>query len=139
MEHHGSGTVDNNSDGTFSHTILPMGADSTEANGLVVVGQFFSEGSALVDAIVCVVGINSDPNIASMLLKLDLSIDGVRCVEGDLVDGINVVGGSINKESCATELVVWGFLSSSVEQATWDRREGLVAEDEVARSGVSLL
>ena len=139
MEHHRSGTVNNNADGTFSNTILPMGANSTEANGLVVVGQFLSEGSALVDAVVCVVGIHGDSNITGVLLKLDLSIDGVRCIEGYLVDNINVIGGSINKESGATVLVVCGLLASCVVQTTRDRREGLVTEDEVARRGVSLL
>ena len=59
-----------------------MGANSTKANGLVVVGQFLSEGSALVDAVVCVVGIHGDSNIpinqAGTLIVFDGSVPDER-------------------------------------------------------------
>ena len=139
MEHHSSGTVDNDPNGTFSSTILPVSTDATETNGLVVVGQFFGESAALVDPIVSVVGIHRHSNISGMLLELDLGINGVGGIEGYLVDHIDVIGGGIDKESCATELVVIGLASSSVELAPRDRREGLVTEDEVARSSVAFL
>ncbi len=63
MNHHCSGSGHHNADGSFSNSILPLGTHSAEPNALVSECQFFSEGLALVDAVVSVVGVNVNSHV----------------------------------------------------------------------------
>ena len=78
---------------------MPLGANSTEANTLIVLGKFFSESFALVDPIVCMIGIDCNTHVSSMTFPLVFGIDGVGCVEGDLAFDVDVSGCPINKET----------------------------------------
>jgi hypothetical protein len=58
MQHHGSGSGNSQSNGTFSNTILLLSPNATE---LVVILESLGKGLALVDAIVCVVCLHNNP------------------------------------------------------------------------------
>jgi hypothetical protein len=55
MNHHSACLGDENTDGNFSCTVLPFGANSTKFDALVVVDQFFCEGPAFVNAVISMV------------------------------------------------------------------------------------
>ena len=63
MNHHGSGSADNQLNGSFSHSILPLSTHSTEPDALLFIQELLSEGFAGEQSIVSVVVLNGDPEL----------------------------------------------------------------------------
>ena len=133
MDHESAGLGRDQTNCRFSNTILPLGTNTAEANVLMIGMNLISEGLAFVDAIVSVVGFNGDTQFMTSSFKTDLSVDGVGCVESDLMFNVHVARSGVAEDSGATEFVGVLFFSCSVEQPTSDSRFKLVTEDELTR------
>ena len=90
MNHHGASFGNNDSNCSLRNTILPLSTNAAEANGLKLVSQLFSESFALVDTVVCVVGINCNAQFMRVPFKVVLGIDGVTCIQSHLVFHMDV-------------------------------------------------
>ena len=122
MDHESAGFCRDQTNRRFGHTILPLGTNTTEANVLMVGMDLVSESLAFVDAIIGVIGFNFDTQLMTASFKVDLSIDGVGCVESDLMFDMNVTRSRIAEDSRSTVFVCILFFSGSMEQPTSDSR-----------------
>ena len=74
---------------------MPLGANTTVANSLVVPDYLIDEGSTLEYAIVGVVGVNNNSHVQKGALEVLLSSDRVSSIESDLTFDVKVARGSI--------------------------------------------
>jgi hypothetical protein len=85
MHHHGSGSGDCHPNGILSNSVLPLGSNCTELDGLVVALEGVDVVSALVDAIVSVVRFHNNAVREGQPFVAVLGHDGVSCIGGNLM------------------------------------------------------
>ena len=72
---------------------------------MIILQQFLHDPSRSEDAIISVVGLNMDPQKKSLPLKLEFSLDGIGCTQGDLVSDVSVASRMVDKNASFTERI----------------------------------
>ena len=90
--------------------------------------QLLGKCFTLENAIVSVVGINSDSHVFGSSFETELGIYSVRGIQGDLMFHVDVVGSCVTEHSGTTEARAGGFPPSSVQKATTHSGFQLVTE-----------
>ena len=138
MDHRGSCHVGKQIYGSLNFSILPLGTNSAQPQSLVVLGELFSEGLADIDAIVRVVGLNSDTQVVELSLKVVFGDNGVSRIQRHLQFSVDVGRVSIDKDGSATVAIPVRFLACCVEEPASHWRFQLIAKHTLARGHATL-
>jgi hypothetical protein len=89
MDHHGTSFRNNNTDGTFSYSVLPLGTNPAESNGLDIIYYFLNKTLAFESAIIRVVGFDRNTMRQGHPLETVLGCNSVSSIQSDLMFEMN--------------------------------------------------
>jgi hypothetical protein len=89
MDHHGTSLGNNNTDGAFSYSVLPLGTNTAESNGLDIIYYLLNKTLALESTIICVVGFNRNTMGQGHPLETVLGCDSVSSIQSNLMFEMN--------------------------------------------------
>ena len=116
MDQHGPGKIADRLDRPFCNTILMVGADPGEANGLMLAFEVGTEFLRPKDTIVREKGRDLDAQLAGLALKDTFAQEGIISTEGLLMVGEELPRHVINEDS-APNIPLRGGIGTSGDTA----------------------